>query len=194
MIKDWNIEGPIVPILAALALTAAALGAPYMTLLRTQDGGNIDSYTFYLWGQQYKVVGPEKVQTVTTTYSPAEFFQQGSVAVGLIPVTLLVLAGILGLVALFASRSLSVSLGGRRINLAVSIDPTLPLAGATGLLLMGYFWTPQLMRQAVQGTEYSIGMEIGNELLLGAALLYGLAFVIHATRLIRRQETEVRRA
>ena len=188
MPDDDTTTAPFIPIVLALALTAAAMGAPYMTAINKQGGQVVETYTFYAWGQDHTVSGEERVESNTDTYGISDFVGSDSVSVSFISMLLSIVALIAGGVALLSSRDLAFTIRDRLIDPSLSYDPMLPLSVATGIMLMGYFMVPKMLESSAEaltarGWVISIGM--GPKLMLGAGMLFGLAFGIYAIRVIR---------
>lgn len=195
MPEDGSTTAPIIPIALALALTAAAMGAPYMTAINRQDGQVVETYTFYAWGQEHTVTGQERVESNTMTYWISDFVGGNSVSVSLIAMLLSLVALGSGGIALLCSRNLAFTIRDSLIDPSLDYDPMLPLSLATGLMLMGYFMIPKLLEDAAagltaRGLVISIGM--GPKLMLGAGMLFGLAFAVYAVRIIREDAMALR--
>ncbi len=195
MSESESKTAPFIPIVLALALTAAAIGAPYMTAINRQDGQVVETYTFYSWGQDHTVTGQERVESSTTTYGISDFLGGNSVSVSLIAILLSVVALLSGGIALLCSRNLAFTIGDRMIDPSLDYDPMLPLSLATGLMLMGYFMVPKMLEDAsaaLTARGFVMSIDVGPKLMLGGGMLYGLAFAVYAVRIIREDAMAIR--
>lgn len=138
-----NKKAALLPTIFAIAMAAASIGiplpgtmtgTPWLNAAHSQfinasnENRNVDNIAFYLWGLQYTVVG-QTIQSKFVAYDPTKDFPMFSLY-------MIIMALILGIMAIIYNRVPSITIKGREIKLKVPSEPMTLLIVAMMLMIV----------------------------------------------------------
>lgn len=175
----------MLPLVVAILFMAVSVSLPWMTASHYVDAGGkkevADSWTFYLWGQTYTVVGTKVIQSVTDVYDYRDFPFYGMVTISL--------ALILSIITFLSGRGTVLHVRGRQFKLGYNINPVYVLLASALLIYFTWVYIPAAsegVRAVLERKDYVSEFGPSLDFLFGALL--STAVTIAMTVLKSREE------
>lgn len=177
------------PLLAGIALGAAALFTPFLVanhwILTGTGRYNVDNYLFFFWGKYYTVTGANSIASMMIMYDMGDFPMYAMI--------LIVLGIITGASSILAGRGVVLNIKGRVLKMKLDVNPVWLQAASVAMLLLSYLY----MGIAVKGLDtmllkgnYELTSGPALDFLAGSMFAFIMSMVLTGWKFLKEEDAK----